>query len=96
MREKIIGDLEPTDIDIAKREVHVMTRLSEDVVRILDALVELNVFKSRSEAVSAYVERSIITNLDLYMTVLEQFEEVEDKRGKAMETVLDAFEKLEK
>jgi Arc/MetJ-type ribon-helix-helix transcriptional regulator len=96
LREQIIGTEQPTEIKISDREVHIMTRLSEDIVEILDALVDLNVFKSRSEAVAAYVESSIIAKQELYLKVLEQFKEVEDKRGEAMETVLDAFEKLEK
>jgi Arc/MetJ-type ribon-helix-helix transcriptional regulator len=94
LREQIIGTEQVTDIEIAKRDIHVMTRLSEDIVEILDALVDLNVFKSRSEAVASYVESSIVSKQELYLKVLEQFKEVEDKRGKAMETVLDAFEKL--
>lgn len=96
LRKQIIGSEEPTEININKREIHVMTRLSEDVIEILDALVGLNVFTSRSEAVSAYVENSLVSNLDLYLKVREQFKEVEDKRDEAMETVIDAFERLDK
>jgi len=96
LRKQIISSEEPSEINISKREIHVMTRLSEDVIEILDALVGLNVFKSRAEAVSAYVENALITNLDLYLKVREQFKEVENTRSKAMETVIDAFEKLEK
>jgi Arc/MetJ-type ribon-helix-helix transcriptional regulator len=96
LRNQIIGSEKPTEIDINKREIHVMTRLSEDVIEILDALVGLNVFKSRSEAVSAFVENSLISNLEVYLTVREQFKEVENKRDEAMETVIDAFEKFDK
>lgn len=96
LRKQIISSEEPSEIDIAKREVHVMTRLSEDVIEILDALVGLNVFKSRAEAVSAYVENALISNLDLYLKVREQYKKVEGTRDKAMETVIDAFEQLEK
>jgi len=94
LRKQIMGKAAASDIKMDKREIHVMTRLSENIVEIIDALVTLNIFKSRSEAVASYVESSIVSKQELYLKVLEQFKEVEDKRGKAMETVLDAFEKL--
>ena len=96
LREQILGPMPSAEgIEVDNKDIHVMTRLSQDVVEIVDALVALNVFKSRSEAVAAYVERSILSRLELYLKVVEQVKEVEDKRGEAMKTVLGAFEEQE-
>ena len=37
--------------------INVMTRVRTDVVEIIDALIELGAFNSRSEAVSVYTEQ---------------------------------------
>lgn len=71
LKERILGELETEEFRIKKREVHVMTRLTADIVEILDTLVELEVFRSRSEAVSAYVEKGIAAEMDLYEDVRE-------------------------
>jgi Arc/MetJ-type ribon-helix-helix transcriptional regulator len=57
LREQLLGRLSNDELFSKKREISVMTRMSGDIVEILDALVELEVFKSRSEAVSAFVEQ---------------------------------------
>lgn len=71
LKERILGELHSDESEIKKREVHVMTRLSSDIVEIIDTLVELDVFRSRSEAVSAYVEKGIASQMDLYEDVRE-------------------------
>ena len=69
LKERILGELYSEEFELKKREVHVMTRLSADIVEILDALVELEVFKSRSAAVSAYVEKGIASQMEMYEDV---------------------------
>ncbi len=80
------------DIKINKREVHVMTRLSKNIVDILDALVILNVFKSRSEAVAAYVESSIVSDMDLYDNLMKKVKEVTEMRDSAMDSILHTLQ----
>jgi Arc/MetJ-type ribon-helix-helix transcriptional regulator len=70
-----------------------MTRLSTDIVDVVDALVTLNVFKSRSEAVAAYVENSILSNGPMYEKIVEQAKAVEGMRDSAMEEVLETLQK---
>ena len=69
-----------------------MTRLSNDIVEILDALVELGVFKSRSEAVAAYVEKSILPHMDRYEKIKIQAQQVGDLREAAMEIITETFD----
>ena len=62
LREQILGKDSAGEFTTRTRGTHVMTRLSDDIVRVLDALVELGIFNSRSEAVAAYVEKAILSN----------------------------------
>ncbi len=83
-----MGKREDSDFDVEKREIHIMTRLSVQIVEALDALVALNVFKSRSEAVAAYVENSIISNSKLYEELIKKAKEVSEIRDTAMDSIL--------
>jgi Arc/MetJ-type ribon-helix-helix transcriptional regulator len=69
LRERILGYKKADDSASKKREVHIMTRLTSDTVEIIDTLVELDVFRSKSEAVSVYVEKEIASQMDLYEEV---------------------------
>lgn len=92
LREQIMGKRTVTDFNIDKREVHVMTRLSSQIVEAIDALVALNVFKSRSEAVAAYVENSIMSNNDLYEKLIKKAKEVSKVRDSAMDSILETLQ----
>ncbi len=83
LKERILGELHSEEFQIKKREVHVMTRLSSDIVEIIDTLVELQVFRRRSEAVSAYVEKGIHAQMDLYSEVIEYGKQLDEMREKA-------------
>ncbi|MFX1368479.1 MAG: hypothetical protein ACFFAY_07785 [Promethearchaeota archaeon] len=82
LRKQILKDLSVGEID-AKREISVMTRLSTQQVELLDALVKLELFKSRSEAVAALVMKSMVAELDLF----KQLKEQADKLDELQETV---------
>ena len=92
LREEIMGKREESDFNIEKRDIHVMTRLSKEIVEALDALIALNVFKSRSEAVAAYVENSIINNSDLYERLIKKAKEVSKIRDTAMDSILQTLQ----
>ena len=83
LKERILGELHSEEFQIKKREVHVMARLSSDIVEIIDTLVELEVFRSRSEAVSAYVEKGIHEQMDLYDEVIDYGKQLSEMREKA-------------
>jgi Arc/MetJ-type ribon-helix-helix transcriptional regulator len=91
IKERILGELYSEQFELKKREVHVMTRLSSDIVEILDALVELEVFKSRSEAVSAYVEKGIAAQMDLYEDVRGLGRKISEMRETAKRMAVEAF-----
>ncbi len=92
LREQIMGRREESDFNVDKREIHIMTRLSTQIVEALDALIALNVFKSRSEAVAAYVENSIINNSELYEKLIKKAKEVSEIRDTAMDSILQTLQ----
>lgn len=92
LRERILGDMQTDEFELKKREVHVMTRLSADIVEIIDTLVELEVFRSRSEAVSAYVEKGIASQMDLYDDVRELGRKLSEMKESAKRMAFEAFE----
>ena len=83
LRKMILSKLTSEEIDEKKRKYSVMTRLSEEFIELLDALVTLEIFKSRSEAVAAIVMKSILSDYESY----QQLKEQADKLGELQDTV---------
>ncbi|MFW9870849.1 MAG: hypothetical protein ACFFEL_14565 [Candidatus Thorarchaeota archaeon] len=73
-----------------------MTRMSVDTVEILDALVELEIFKSRSEAVAAFVERMIVSKMDLFQEIRSQAGDIIKKRESAKHLAYQAIKSNDK
>ena len=89
LKEQIIGNFEDSEFDIEKRDVNVTTRLSNQIITVLDALITLDVFRSRSEVVSALVESSILSNTDLFKRLIKKADEVSNLRETAMDSILE-------
>ena len=68
-----------------------MTRMSVDIVETLDALVELEIFKSRSEAVAAFVDRLIVARMELFVVVKNQASDITKKREAAKHLAFKAI-----
>jgi Arc/MetJ-type ribon-helix-helix transcriptional regulator len=92
LREQLLGRLSDEDLVSKKREVSVMTRMSGDIVEILDALVELEIFKSRSEAVSAFVEQAISARMNLFEEIKIQAADIRKLRDSAKKHAYEAFQ----
>jgi metal-responsive CopG/Arc/MetJ family transcriptional regulator len=91
LREQLLGRLSEDDLS-KKREVSVMTRMSGDIVEILDALVELEIFKSRSEAVSAFVEQAISARSQMFDQIKDQAADIRKLRDSAKKHAFEAFQ----
>lgn len=91
MRERLLEELGHVGKDVPKREVSVMTRLGNEVVEILDALVKLNLFKSRSEVVAAIVENKILSNMELFSTIRKQAEKLDELQDELESLTLKAL-----
>lgn len=75
----------------AKREIPVMTRLGTDLVEMLDVLVKLDIFKSRSEAVAAIVEKTLLSQMDKFELLTAQIEKLEKIQKTAKGIALDVL-----
>ena len=91
LREQLLGRLSDETTG-KKREVSVMTRMRGDIVEILDALVELDIFKSRSEAVSAFVEQAIAARSPMFEEIKTQASEIRKLRDSAKRDAYAAFQ----
>ncbi|MHA1904211.1 MAG: hypothetical protein ACXADL_08110 [Candidatus Thorarchaeota archaeon] len=88
MRKKLTAGVER----VGARNVSVMTRLTQDLVDILDNLVRLGIFKSRSDAVAAIVERTLLTQREAFERLDEQVEKLEKIQGTALDIALKALD----
>ncbi|MFW9769489.1 MAG: hypothetical protein ACFFF9_14185 [Candidatus Thorarchaeota archaeon] len=92
LREELLGQFEREKHGLKHREISVMTRLSVDIVEILDALVELEIFKSRSEAVAGFIERSIVAKKEYFEAIRTQAKDIVKKREAAKHLAFQAIQ----
>ncbi len=91
LRDELLGRFERDEFGLKNREISVMTRLSTDIVEILDALVELEIFKSRSEVVASFVEKSIMEKKDFFESIQKQASDIHKKREAAKHLAFKAI-----
>ncbi|UCE10326.1 MAG: hypothetical protein JSW61_15360 [Candidatus Thorarchaeota archaeon] len=91
IREELLGRLESEGFGLRRREVSVMTRMSENIVDLLDALVELEIFKSRSEAVAAFVEGFVNQRKPIFDEIRKQATDIKKKREAAQHLAVQAL-----
>ena len=87
LREMILSKIVSEEMH-GKRDFSVMTRLSKKFIEILDALVRLNIFKSRSEAIAALVMKTILSELELYNELKEQADKLDELEETVKELAL--------
>jgi Arc/MetJ-type ribon-helix-helix transcriptional regulator len=91
LRADLLSRLPSEVLDTKKRDVSVMTRLSSDLVEILDALVKLGLFKSRSEVVAAVMEKTILSQRELFEEIKKQAKKQDEIQDTAKELALRAL-----
>ena len=69
------------------RDNAVMTRLSDDDLQKIDALVELDVFRSRSEAVAFLVREGMRARADLIESVMPTIEKIRELKETARRSI---------
>ncbi len=65
------------------RDNAVMTRLNDEDLSRLDALVELDVFRSRSEAVAFFVREGMKAREDLFAAVMPTVDKIRELKEQA-------------
>ena len=65
----------------------VMTRLNDDDLSNIDALVEIEVFKSRSEAVAFFIKEGIQARKDLFQKVMPTVDKIRELKEQAKKSL---------
>lgn len=82
------------DLPEAKsRDNIVMTRLWDSDLRIVDALIALDIFKSRSEAVAFLTHEGIQVKSELVDTILPAIEQIEEIKRQTRQQAVSALHK---
>ncbi|MHA2119046.1 MAG: hypothetical protein ACW98J_09005 [Candidatus Thorarchaeota archaeon] len=92
LRDELLSKISPDGYTLKDREIAVMTRLSADFVESLDALVKLGLFKSRSEVVAAFVERTILGQKELFDEITKQAKKLDEIQDTAKGLALEALQ----
>lgn len=90
LRDEILEELAIEDSK-AKRDIPVMTRLDSELINMLDMLVKLDIFNSRSEAVAAIVEKTLLSQLDNFALLKEQITKLEEIQDTAKDIAHDVL-----
>ncbi len=92
LRDELMGRFSRESMGLKNREISVMTRMSAYIVEVLDALVELEVFKSRSEVVSTFMEQMIMDRKPLFEKIRNQAQDISKKRESAKRFAFQAMQ----
>mgnify|MGYP006288119785 CR=1 FL=1 len=82
---------------LKRRENTIMTRVSHEDLKVMEALVELGIFKSISETAAFLIHDSISSKQNYYYKILKIFDEIKSKKLEAVATLLESVkeEKLQ-
>ena len=75
---------------LRRRENTIMTRVSHDDLQVMEALVELSIFKSISESAAFLIHESISSKNNYYQRILKIFREIKSKKLEAVATLLES------
>jgi Arc/MetJ-type ribon-helix-helix transcriptional regulator len=90
LKDVLIKELSPLDSD-TKRDVPVMTRLSTEHVIMLDLLVRLGIFRSRSEVAAAIIEKTLFEQKDTFELLNSQIAKLEEIQDEAKTIAQNVF-----
>jgi len=85
VREKVLMRLGK---ELGDRSNVVMTRLNDDDVKQIDALVEVEAFKSRSEAAAFFIKEGMQARKDLFQKVMPTVERIRELKKQAKKSLI--------
>lgn len=91
LRDEMIEDLSVRDDADLKRDIPVMTKLDNKLVKLIDMLVKLDLFNSRSEAVASIVEKTLLSQLDKFELLQKQIDKLEEIQETAKDIAIDVL-----
>ncbi len=84
MKEEVLMKL---DECLGDRSNVVMTRLNDEDLKRIDALVEVEVFKSRSEAAAYFIMHGMQARKDLFQKVMPTVEKIKELKDQAKKSL---------
>jgi Arc/MetJ-type ribon-helix-helix transcriptional regulator len=91
LRKDIIENI-TTRLSDSKRDNPVTARLDDEIVSMLDILVKLDIFKSRSEAIAAILEKTLIPQREKFKQLETQITKLEKIQDTAKELAIDVLQ----
>ena len=73
--------------ELGDRSNVVMTRLSDDDLKKIDALVEVEAFKSRSEAAAFFIKEGVQARKDLFQKVMPTVDKIRELKEQAKKSL---------
>ena len=84
VKEKVLMRL---DKELGGRSKVVMTRLNDDDLKQIDALVEVEAFKSRSEAAAFFIKEGMQARKDLFQKAMPTAEKIRELKKQAKKSL---------
>ncbi len=91
LRDRVLKNITADGFELEERDIPVVARMNKRVVEILDSLVTIGIFKSRSEAAAALVEGAISSREDLFEDIRKQAANLEEQKDAAMKEAQEAI-----
>jgi Arc/MetJ-type ribon-helix-helix transcriptional regulator len=91
LRDEMAENLSVGEDSDLKRVVAVMTKLDKKVVKLVDMLVKLDIFNSRSEAIASIVEKTVFSQLDKFELIQKQIDKLEEIQETAKDIAQDVL-----
>ncbi len=85
LKEQLLGVQQEKELVGDKREVPVTIRMNSKVLELLDALIELDIFESRSEAIANIVEATLSLKYNIFKSLKSQADDLMRRREAAKE-----------
>ena len=77
----------------SKRDIPVTTRLDDELVNMLDILVKLGIFKSRSEAIASILEMTLLDHKDKFKQLATEITKLERIQDRAKDIALEVLQR---
>ncbi|MFW9767370.1 MAG: hypothetical protein ACFFF9_14535 [Candidatus Thorarchaeota archaeon] len=90
LRDVLIKEM-TTPVSSMKRDIPVSTRLGNETVSMLDILVALGIFRSRSEAAAAIIEKTLFRHKDEFKLLKDKITKLEKIQDSAMDIAYDVL-----
>ncbi len=77
----------------SKRDTPVTTRLDDEIINMLDILVKLGIFKSRSEAIASILETTLLDHKDKFKELAAEITKLEKIQDRAKDIAIDVLQR---